>query len=115
MDLTWRDAVSTLALVIMLVIYATYLSGGFWLLSSTWAAAAVLLIVGLGGRVIAVGGQAVPSAELFHRVVRVTAAAFSIIALLAGLTALVLNSAYALMIFIMSSIIVCAAGLLSHI
>lgn len=115
MDLTWRDAVSTLALVIMLVVYAAYLTGGFWLISSTWAAAAVLLVVGLGGRVIGVGGRAVPSAELFHRVLRIAAATFGVIALLAGLSALFLSSAYALKIFIMSSIVVWVTTVLSHI
>lgn len=115
MDLTWRDAVSTLALVIMLLIYASYLAGGFWLISSTWAAAAVLLIVGLGGRVISVGGKAIPSAELFHRLLRVAAAVFGVIALLTGLSAVMISSAYSLKIFIMSSIVVWAATLLSHV
>lgn len=115
MDLTWRDAVSTLAMAIMLIIYAAHGASGFWLISSTWAAAAVLLMVGLGGRVISAGGKAVPSSELFHRLLRVAAALFGVIALLAGLSALILSSAYALRIFIMSSIIVWAATVLSHV
>jgi hypothetical protein len=115
MDLTWRDAVSTLALVIMLLIYASYLAGGFWLISSTWAAGAVLLIVGIGGRVISAGGKASESGELFHRLLRIAAAVFGLIALLAGLTAVMLSSAYALKIFIMSSIIVWAGTVLSHV
>jgi len=115
MDLTWRDAVSSLAMAIMLIIYAGHGAGGFWLISSTWAAAAVLLIVGLGGRVISAGGKAVPSGELFPRLLRVAAAVFGVIALLAGLSAVILSSAYALRIFIMSSIIVWAATVLSHV
>lgn len=115
MDLTWRDAVSSLVMAIMLVIYGTYVAGGFWLISSTWAAAAVLLIVGLGGRVISVGGKAVPSGELFHRLLRVAGALFGVIALLAGLSAVILSSAYTLRIFILSSIIVWAATVLSHV
>ena len=115
MDLTWRDAVSSLAMALMLIIYGTYIAGGFWLISSTWAAAAVMLIIGLGGRVIGVGGHAVPSAEFFHRALRVTATLFGVIALLAGLAALFLSSAYALQIFIMSSIIVWASTVLSHV
>lgn len=115
MDLTWRDAVSTLALIIMLLIYVSYMTGSFWLISSTWAAAAVLLIVGIGGRMISVGGKAIPSGELFHRLVRVAAGVFGVIALLAGLSAVMLSSAYALKIFIMSSIIVWAATLVSHV
>lgn len=115
MDLTWRDAVSSAAMAIMLIIYGAYISDGFWLISSTWAAAAVLLIVGLGGRVIGAGGKAVPSTELFQRALRVAAAAFGVIALLAGLSALILSSAYSLQIFIMSSIVVWAATVLSHV
>lgn len=115
MDLTWRDAVSSLAMAIMLIIYGGYVAGGFWLISSTWATAAVLLIVGLGGRAITAGGKAVPSAELFHRALRVAAAVFGVIALFAGLAALILSSAYSLGIFIMSSIVVWAASVLSHI
>lgn len=115
MDLTWRDAVSTFALVIMLVVYVAYLTGSFWLISSTWAAAAVLLLVGLGGRVVSVGGKAIPSAERFHQVLRITATVFGIIALLAGISALVLSSAFALKILIMTSIIVWLATVVSHI
>jgi hypothetical protein len=115
MELTWRDAVSTLALIVMVVIYATYVTGGFWLISSTWAAAAVLLIVGLGGRMISVGGNAVPSTEFFKRVFRVAAAVFGVVALLAALAALVLGSAYSLKIFIMSSIVVWLGSLMSHV
>lgn len=115
MDLTWRDAVSSLAMAMMLVIYGAYVAGGFWLISSTWAAAAVLLIIGLGGRVITAGGKAVPAAGLFHRAVNGTAVVFGILALFAGLGALILSSGYALRIFIASSIVVWAATVVSHI
>jgi hypothetical protein len=115
MDLTWRDAVSTLAEIVILIIYAAYLGGSLWLISSTWATAAVLLFVGLGGRVVGAGGQKAPSREFFHRALRVTAAVFSVIALLAGLSAVLVSSAYALKIFILSSIIVWAATVLSHV
>jgi hypothetical protein len=115
MDLTWRDAVSSLAMAIMVVIYGAYLTGGFWLISSAWATAAVLLIVGLTGRVISARGKATPSADLFHRALGVAEGVFAVIALFAGLTALILSSAYALEIFIMSSIVVQAATVLSHI
>jgi hypothetical protein len=114
MELTWRDAVSTLALIVMLLVYVAYLTGSFWLISSTWATAGVLVMVGLGGRVISVGGKA-PSAQLFHRVLRVAAAVFTVIALLAGLTALLLSSAYSLKIFIMSSILAWLASVLMHV
>ena len=114
MELTWRDAVSTLAMAAMLIIYAVYLAGGIWLISSTWAAAAVLLIVGLAGRVISAGGKP-QSAALPHRLLSLASAVFGIIALLAGFSALLASSAYALKIFVMSSIVTYLAGVVSHI
>jgi len=115
MDLTWRDAVSSLTIVIMLVIYVAYLTRAFWLISSTWAAAAVILIVGIGGRAISHEAKGAASAELLHKTARLAAAAFGVIALLAGLIALFLSSDYSLKIFIMSSIIAWLGGVLSHI
>ncbi|HYK33593.1 MAG TPA: hypothetical protein VEV63_16605 [Streptosporangiaceae bacterium] len=115
MDLTWRDAVSSLTIAIMLVVYVAYLTGAFWLISSTWAAAGVILIVGIGGRVISHDAKAAASAELLHKTARLAAAAFGVIALLAGLAALLLSSGYSLKIFIMSSIVAWLAGVISHI
>ena len=114
MELTWRDAVSTLAMAVMLIIYAAYLGGGFWLITSAWATAAVLLIVGLAGRVISAGGKA-QSGGLLLRMLGLASAVFGIIALLAGLTALLLSSSYALLIMIMSSILAWIAGVVRHI
>jgi hypothetical protein len=113
-ELTWRDAVSTLAMAVMLIIYAVFLAGGFWLISSAWATAALLLIVGLAGRVISAGGKA-PPAGLLHRMLKFASASFGVIALLAGLIALFLSSSYALRIFIMSSIVAWLTDVVSHI
>lgn len=114
MDLTWRDAVSTLAMVVMLIIYAAHSS--LWLISSTWATAAVLLIVGLGGRMVSVRKTTHPPSEaLLHRLLALAAAVFGIIALLAGLSAVVVGSAFALEIFIMASIVVWAVVVVSHV
>ena len=115
MDLTWRDLVSTVALGLMLIGYTVYLTGGVSLISSTWATAAVLLIVGIGGRVIGTGGGKAPSQELFPRVLRVVGGVIGVVALLAGLSAVLVGSAYALKIFVMSSIVVWAATVLSHV
>ena len=117
MDLTWRDAVATLAFMTMLVVYGAYLSAGSkWLLSSTWATAAVLLIVGLGGLVVSVRGEVHGrSKELFAAAMRITAAVFGVVALLAGLAAVLVDSAYALKILVMASIVVWSSTTLSHI
>lgn len=115
MDLTWRDAVSSLTIAVMLVIYVAYLTRAFWLIESAWAAAGVILIVGIGGRAISHDAKTAESAELLHKVARFAAAVFGVIALLAGLTALLLSSGYSLKIFIMSSIVAWLSGVLSHI
>lgn len=117
MDLTWRDAVATLALIVMLVLYVAYLSAGNkWLLSSTWATAATLLVVGLGGLVISVRGEVHGrSKEFFAAAMRITTAVFGVIALLAGLAAVLADSAYALKIMVMASIVAWSSTTLSHI
>jgi hypothetical protein len=117
MDLTWRDAVATLALVTMLTIYGAFLSANSkWLLASPWATAAVLLIVGLAGLVVSVRGEVHGrSKELFAAAMRITASVFGIIALLAGLAAMLADSAYALKILVMASIVVWSSTTLSHI
>jgi hypothetical protein len=117
MDLTWRDAVATLALIVMLAIYGAYLSAGSkWLLSSSWATAAVLLVVGLAGLVISVRGEVHGrSRGFFAAAMRITAAVFGVIALLAGLAALLIDSAYALKILVMASIVVWSSTTLSHV
>jgi len=117
MDLTWRDAVATLALVAMLLIYTAYLTAGSkWLLASPWATSAALLVLGLGGLVVSVRGDVHgKSKEFFAAAMRVTASVFGIIALLAGLAAMLVDSAYALKILVMTSIVTWCATTLSHI
>ncbi len=117
MDLTWRDAVATLALIAMLLIYAAYLSAGSkWLLSSAWATAAAMLILGVGGLLVSVRGDVHGrSKELFATIMRASAAVFGVIALIAGLAAVLFSSAYALKVLLMTSIIVWATTTLSHI
>jgi hypothetical protein len=116
MDLTWRDAISTLVLVVMIVVYAEYLQGSLWLISSPWATSAVVLMLGLGGRLISVRGDArVRFRERIHAILSVAATVFAVIALIFGFAALVADSAYALKILIMASIAGWAAGTLSHV
>jgi len=117
MDLTWRDAVATAALVAMLLIYSAYLTAGSkWLLASPWSTAAALLLVGLGGLVVSVRGHVHGrSKELFAVAMRITASVFGIIALLAGVAALLVDSAYALKILVMSSIVTWLGTTVSHI
>jgi hypothetical protein len=118
MSLTWRDAVSTLALVVVLVAYAAHLQGmGLWLVSSTWATSAVILVVGL------IGGCAVRAKDelstrpqpLWTAVYRSIAAVLGVIALIAGGIGLISESAYALEILVMTTITLWGAATLRHV
>ncbi|MGI9004836.1 MAG: hypothetical protein ACR2FU_01295 [Streptosporangiaceae bacterium] len=103
MDLTWRDAVSTLAIVVITIAYAAYLAGtSLLLISSAWATTAVILVLGFGCAVNATGDlYARPhSAEVLRRITTV----ISMIALIAGLIGLISSGAYALKILVMATI-----------
>ncbi len=115
MDLTWRDVISTLALVAILVIYAAYLGASLGLFSSAWATASMILLIGLGGRVISVRGDAGRPRQRYQLVLQVVATVIGVVALLAGVSALILDSAYALKLLVMSSIVVWAVSVVSHV
>ena len=116
MGLTWRDAVSTLALVIILVVYAAYNFGtSLLLISSAWATTAVVLVLGFGCAVTA-------TADLYARpqppsagIVRRIATTIGIIALIAGLAGLVTGSAYPLKILVMATIVLWAPATVWHV
>src|SRR5215469_10893513 len=69
-----------------------------------------------GGLVVSVRGHVHGrSKELFAAAMRITASVFGIIALLAGVAALLVDSAYALKILVMSSIVTWLGTTVSHI
>lgn len=117
MDLTWRDALSTAFLVAIIVVYAGYLAAAdMILIGSTWATSAVILLLGLAGRVLGARGEInVSSPGLFRVALRLTMGVFGTIALLAGLIAVIAGSAFALKILVMTSIVTWAAMVLSHV
>ncbi len=102
MGLTWRDAVSSVVIMVIVVAYAAFVAGGTGLLliSSTWATTAVELVLGTGCAVLAAGDLYTSpqprSGEVFRRVVTV----LGTIALIAGLTGLITGSAHALEILV---------------
>ena len=56
MGLTWRDAVSSCAIVVIVITYAVYLGGtSLLLISSARATSAVILVLGIGCAVVASG------------------------------------------------------------
>ena len=105
MGLTWRDAVSSGVLVVILVAYVAYLQGtSLPLISSTWAISAVVLVLGIGCAVVGGGDLYTRPQPRLGEVFRRIATGFGTIAVIAGLIGLVTGSAHALEILIVVTI-----------
>jgi len=104
MGLTWRDLVSSVTLVVMLLAYLSFEYGTHLvLLSTAWAASAVELVLGSICAVIASSDlhtrQQPWPGQIFRRVTTVLGA----IALLAGLAGLIANSGHAVEILVVAT------------
>src|ERR1022692_3752870 len=116
MGLTWRDAVSALALGLVLIVYAAYLQGAtLWLISSTGATTAVVLILGGGCAVCAAGDLYTRPQSRPFWIVSGFAAGIGLIALGAGLIGLIGSSAFALKILVMATIILWGTATMAHV
>ena len=105
MGLTWRDAVSSFAILVIVVAYAAYLGGTTLLLiSSTWAMSAVVLVLGIGCAVVASGDLYTRHQPRMGQVFRWIATGFGTIAVIAGLIGLITGSTYALTILVVVTI-----------
>ena len=104
MGLTWRDLVSSIAILVMVLAYALFESGvSRGLLSSAWAASAVELVL---GSICAVSAAADLHARpqplqgvIFRRITTV----LGTIAVLAGLAGLIASSGQALEILVVAT------------
>src|ERR1019366_5891250 len=114
--LTWRDAVSTLVLIVILIAYAAYLQGtSLLLISSAWATTAVVGVLGIGRAVTAAGDlytrpQPRPAA-VFRRITTV----IGMIAITAGMIGLITDSAFALKILVMATIVFWGTATIMHV
>ena len=105
MGLTWRDAVSSCVMVVILIAYTAYLQGtSLPLISSTWAISAVILVLGIGCAVIGGGDLYTTPQPRLGAVFRRIATGLGTIAVIAGLIGLVTGSAHALEILIVVTI-----------
>jgi len=106
MGLTWRDAVSTLILVVIMMTYTAYLGGvTLLLISTTWATTAVVLVLGITCAVSATGNLYTQSQRRSGEVIRKITAGIGMFGLLTGLVGLVTASAYALKLLVMATIL----------
>jgi len=104
MGLTWRDLVSSATILVMLVAYNSF----FWgtdliLLSSPWAASAVLLILGAICAVSAAADLHTRPQPLQGVIFRKITTVLGTIALLAGLAGLIANSGHAVEILFVAT------------
>ena len=116
MGLTWRDAVSSLAILVIVIAYAAYLGGTTLLLiSSAWAMSAVVLVLGIGCAVVAGGDLYTRPQPRLGEVFRWIATGLGTIAVIAGLTGLITGSARALEILVVVTIAWLATGIFWHV
>jgi len=97
MGLTWRDLVSSVTVVLMILAYTWFMYGmGSLLLSSAWAASAVELVLGSVCAVSAAGDLHTRPQPLQGLIFRKVTTVLGTIAVLAGLAGLIANSGRAL-------------------
>jgi hypothetical protein len=116
LGLTWKDAVSTLAMALIIVAYSAYVGGAsLWLISSTWATTAVILVLGLICAVCAIGDSYIRPRPRSAQILSGIAIALGVIALFAGLAGMVIDSAYALKILVMTMLVLWSIGTSMHV
>ena len=111
MGLTWRDAVPSCAIVVIVLTYAVYLGGtSLLLIASAWATSAVILVLGIGCAVVASGDLYTRPQPRMGQAFRWIASGFGAIAVIAGLIGLITGSACALEILVVATILWLATG-----
>jgi len=116
MGLTWRDAVSSCAVVVIVISYAVYRGGTSPLLiSSTRATSAVVLVLGIACSVVASGDLYTRPQPRMGQVFRWIATGFGTIAVIAGLIGLITGSTYAVTILVLVTIAWLATGIFWHV
>src|SRR5438067_7998836 len=105
MGLTWRDAVSGGLIILIIVAYTAHLFGaGLLLVSSTWAAGATILVLGIASAVIATGDLYTRPQPPWGVAVRRITAGIGIAGLALGVTCLLTDSAFALRDLVMLAV-----------
>ena len=116
MGLTWRDLVSSVTVVLMILAYTWFMYGmGSLLLSSAWAASAVELVLGSVCAVSAAGDLHTRPQPLQGLIFRKVTTVLGTIALLAGLAGLIANSVKALEILVVFTIFLWLTATIWHV
>ena len=116
MGLTWRDLVSSVTVVLMILAYTWFMYGmGSLLLSSAWAASAVELVLGSVCAVCAAGDLHTRPQPLQGLIFRKVTTVLGTIAVLAGLAGLIANSVKALEILVVFTIFLWLTATIWHV
>ena len=114
--LTWRDLVSSAAIVAMVLAYTAFKIGtDLLLLSSAWTASAVGLVLGAICAVSAAGDLHTRPQPLQGVIFRKVTTVLGAIALLAGLTGLIADSGKALEILVVATGFLWLAATIWHV
>ena len=116
MGLTWRDLVSAVTALVMILAYVSFALGTrFALLSTAWAASAVELVLATICAVIAAADLHIRQQEwpgvIFRRITTVLGA----IALLAGLAGMVTSNRHLVEIVVVATCFLCLTGFIWHV
>lgn len=116
MGLTWRDLMSSVIVVAMVLAYGSYeYRSGLPLLTSAWATSAVELVLAAVCAVAAAGDLHTRPQPLAGRVVRRITTVLGAVALLAGLAGLVGNSAHAVEVVVVATAFLWLTATLWHV
>ena len=116
MGLTWRDLVSSVTVVLMILAYTWFMYGmGSLLLSSAWAASAVELVLGSVCAVSAAGDLHTRPQPLQGLIFRKVTTVLGTIAVLAGLAGLIANSVKAIEILVVFTIFLWLTATIWHV
>jgi len=114
--LTWRDLVSSAAVVAMVAAYMAFKAGtGLVLLSSAWMASAVGLVLGAICAVSAAGDLHTRPQPLQGVIFRKVTTVLGAVALLAGLAGLIADSGKALQILVVTTGFLWLTGTIWHV
>lgn len=116
MGLTWRDLVSSVTVLAIIMAYASFQNGaGLPLLSRAWTTSAVDLVLGAICAVIAAGDLHTRPQPRHGRIFRRITTVLGTIALLAGLVGLADNNAHALEILVVAMVFLWLTATIWHV
>lgn len=117
MRLTWKDAVTTVFMGVIVAVYAAFLNGtSLWLISSARGTTAAVLVLGIvGGCALSAPGRVYQSAPpRSARAFQVIATTLGIVALTAAMLGLITGSTAALAVLVTATLSLWVVATMRH-